>query len=393
VILFGEHAVVYGQPAVAAAVGLLTECRARRCAPERLELVVRAEGDACAELGRWSDAGVRNVLEGWSAYWEARGRAPTLDAAAMEWVRELAACRLQSVEVVLLFLAARFLGPAALGWRVSVGTELPMGCGLGASASLACCLAALFQGIARRAAGGPSTLAAADQAEVCAAALDAERHFHSRPSGVDNTVVTYGGCLAFERAPAPRHWPVRAPPGRLLLVDCGARAATKTMVERFAARRDAERDRVEAAISAMGGIAREAIRVLDSGGKDTDTDTLPALGALMARNHRHLAACGVSCAELDRAVACCARHDVVAKLTGGGGGGCALALLPAGAAPAALLAELAAAGFTAHFTDVTATAVSFAEVEQRCATADSLPGCAAGGKKAPASCDPPSAVP
>src|SRR5262249_34345294 len=68
--------------------------------------------------------------------------------------------------------------------------NLPIGVGLGSSAALS--VALLRALIARRG-------IASDDAAVCAGAYELAKVFHRYPSGIDNTVATYGGLLAFQR--------------------------------------------------------------------------------------------------------------------------------------------------------------------------------------------------
>lgn len=96
-----------------------------------------------------------------------------------------------------------------------MNTSIPIGAGLGSSASYCVCLStALLAASGRitlpslRAAPGsvlPSTsategetnvsLSAQDLKLICNWSLEAEKLIHGKPSGIDNSVCTYGECM------------------------------------------------------------------------------------------------------------------------------------------------------------------------------------------------------
>ncbi len=144
IILLGEHAVVFGEPALAAAVPFGVTIRAHR-----------------AEAG-----GIR--LNG-------------IDLPNDPRVGEAVA------------LVAQVVGVAHA--HVDVVTELPPGGGLGSSAAFALALARALAALDGR------TLPFETLAEIGA---QTERLFHGKPSGVDHTVVARGGVLRYWKGPPPR---------------------------------------------------------------------------------------------------------------------------------------------------------------------------------------------
>ena len=88
--------------------------------------------------------------------------------------------------------------------------------GLGSSAALSVALVRALARFAQR---------RLDDAAVCAAAFEIEKIFHGFPSGIDNTVATYGGLIAFTRGTAARRLHARRP---LPLVVALGRAPRRT---------------------------------------------------------------------------------------------------------------------------------------------------------------------
>ena len=142
VILLGEHAVVYGVPALAVGIELGALARARPAQKSSIRL-----GETVTEVGADTDV--------------ARAFAALL--------AELGAPPLQ----------------------VQVELELPPGCGLGASAAIAVAVA--------RAALEATGHEPPEPARVLGAAMAWERIFHGNPSGIDTAAAASGGCILFTR--------------------------------------------------------------------------------------------------------------------------------------------------------------------------------------------------
>ncbi|WP_324662550.1 mevalonate kinase [Haloarcula sediminis] len=296
VYLFGEHAVVYGEPAVPCAI----ERRARVTAEKRDEgLVVHAE-----DL----------QLDGFTVEYMDEGTDhPDVDAenslleAAVGYVNE-------AVEQVRDAADA----PEA-GFEIWIESAIPLGAGLGSSAAVAC--AAIDAGC-RELGVELAPEEVADRAyQVEAAVQDGEA------SRADTFCSAMGGAVRVEGDDCRRLEGV----GNLPFVvgyDGGAGDTGQLVagVRELRGEYDFAADTVES----IGDIVREGEGVLGSG----DTETL---GELMDFNHGLLAALGVSARSLDTMV--WAARDAGAsgaKLTGAGGGGCVVALDETDAALTAL---------------------------------------------------------
>lgn len=278
VIVLGEHAVVYGYPAVAA--GL----------PQGLVLT--------------------------AAPHPRRERPITLTIPAWDLDLPLTGDSEHPVARACLEVLSHCEGPLT-GWAIRGATCLPSRAGLGSSAALTVALARL--------ALGPD----AEIDEVVAASLAGERIFHGEPSGLDSRVAAQGGVLRFIRGEPPRTIrPGAALP--LVIVPSGIPRSTADQVARARRRLERHPGAIRPVLSALGQATEAAIFAVEHG-------DLAALGELLDVGHGLLAALGVSSPALDR-LAADAREAGArgAKLTGAGGGGCLLAL--AGDDPAPLLA-------------------------------------------------------
>jgi mevalonate kinase len=268
VILLGEHAVVHGHPALAAAVdrGIALRCESRPSGPITLA------------VPRWSVA-------------VATGDAhPLADALA-----EL----------------ARLTGADHLSLAVDADAELPPAAGLGSSAAL---MVALTRALA---AAAGRRLAAGDVEAIAGAG---ERFFHANPSGVDVALAARGGAGLYRRGAGLE--PVRAAPLRLAIGLSGEPRRTADMVARVAAELEREPSRTAAGLGEMGRAARDAA-------EDWVLGRMDDIGRRMARAQEILAGLGLSTRTIDDMVDAAARAGATgAKLTGAGGGGAVIALAP-----------------------------------------------------------------
>ena len=230
VILFGEHAVVYGRPAIAVPVSQLVATAT---------VTPGAPGSGCVlDL---SDIGETVPVTG----------ASTGQPLAL---------------VTQLALEALDISPP--DWRITLHSTIPVSSGLGSGAAAA---TAIVRAIA--AAAGRSLT----PAEVSALVFESETLFHGTPSGIDNTVVAYGQPVWFVRGQPPEPFAI-ARPITLVIGDTGIASPTSVTVGDVRRGWQAEPARYEALFDAVGSVvvaARDAIQAGD----------IALLGRLMDENH------------------------------------------------------------------------------------------------------------
>ncbi len=292
VILLGEHAVVYGVPAIAVGIDRGAHARA----------VGLPAGPSELRVAGW-DVHVREHEEG-----------PALARAFTELLRATRDS-----------LAAR--GAVLHASRVDAAADLPPGGGLGCSAATGVAVARALDPLA-------------SSTEIAARVMAWERVFHGNPSGVDAAVSARGGCVYFERG-APLV-PLRLRGGADLVLAVGSTgvgSSTKFMVESVAARLAAEPDATRARFERIRGLVRAARSAIEAG-------DLGALGAALSQNQAALAELALSTPEIERMCAIARDAGALgAKLTGAGGGGSVVALVDSLDRGAAVAAAWGAAGF------------------------------------------------
>lgn len=274
VILFNEHFVVHGIPAIAGSMGDHTSCT-----------ITPGEGD------RWT-------LQ------DDRPETPGYKAKKLEEQR-------QSIENVLAYLGLDLSDEPI---QIHLGGSLLCASGLGASGASCTALA--------RALNDYFDLGKEDDA-INQAAFEGEKGYHGTPSGLDNTVSTFGGMLHYTKGQPPRFDPIKIKePVRIVLGNTGKVADTVRAVAGVRERKEAE--------SAVYEALFQAARVIGEQGREAiEAYNLQRVGTLMNINHHLLQAIGVSCPELDELVETARICGALgAKVTGGGLGGNMVALTP-----------------------------------------------------------------
>ncbi len=291
-ILLGEHAVVYNSPAIAIP---LTSLR------------------------------VRATVE--PAIGQPQGKIH-IKAAMLGIDHDLAELQEDHILVHTLNLLFSFLGlhqtPTC---RITLTSELPVAAGLGSSAAIAISLLRAMSSFL----GHPLK-----SQELNTLAFQSEQGVHGRPSGIDNTVITYEKPIFYQRGEVTEF----ILPNRdftFVVADSGVRKSTRESTGQLA--RDLE-DKPEMALPHLDAIAE----LVHQSKRSFQIGDMEALGKAMNANQEHLSALRLSCPELDTQILAAREAGALgAKLTGGGMGGHMLALVTP-ETEAAVMQALIAAG-------------------------------------------------
>jgi mevalonate kinase len=190
-ILMGEHAVVYGRPALVAAIDLRLRARFSALpAASRSVVEIDLPGLAHRVTVPWGEvlAYARTARDSWAAYAARPGLAGFLELRGDDPAHIVKA----ALGEVAAALGEEAGGAPALGLRLD--SELPIGAGFGSSAAAAVAVVAGYACWR-----GHDDL---DGATIARLALEAERRQHGLPSGVDTTTSLQGGLLWARRLQA-----------------------------------------------------------------------------------------------------------------------------------------------------------------------------------------------
>ena len=277
-ILFGEHAVVYGRPAIATPVSQI-----------RAKAVIQPQTTGTVQL-----------------------IAPDLNIDTL--ITRLAADDplLVAIQQVQQLASLDALPPM----QIVVSSEIPMASGLGSGAAVA---AALIRALAQHLA------LSVNNETIAALTYEVEKIHHGTPSGIDNTVVAFEQPVYFVRYPTGNQIETFsvAKPLRLLIADTGVRSHTRVAVGDVRHHWQKDKDRFEALFEECGRIAQAARAAIEAG-------DITHIGHLMTENQALLVEMTVSSPELDSLVqAAQAAGALGAKLSGAGRGGNMIALVTA----------------------------------------------------------------
>ena len=275
IILFGEHAVVYGRPALAVPV-----------------TQVHADVDVSdsSRPGIWIEAPDVNL--------QAELNTLSSDHPIASVVHNL----------LFLLRVSRFPNLA-----IKIISTIPVASGLGSGAAVTVALT--------RAMAAHLQYAMADE-EVNAFTYEIEKIHHGTPSGIDNTVVTYARPVYFVKGQPIETLQV-GKPFTIVIADTGISAPTKESVGDVRRLWMNDRSRWETVFDKIGEISFTARRAIEAGKPEL-------LGELMNENHAVLKTLTVSSLELDKLVEAAHQAGALgAKLSGGGRGGNMIALVEA----------------------------------------------------------------
>jgi mevalonate kinase len=282
VILFGEHFVVYGEPAIVLAIDKRAYAKAEKRDDKRLYL--------------------RSVNLNLAGYFE-NGTFKVEQDDAKEAKLKFEPVRL-AVEKVLEMYGEK------VGLNIEINSTVPVAAGLGSSAAVAAAVTAAV---------GTLLNVEMSKEDVFRITYEAEKIVHGTPSGIDPAISTFGGILLFQMDTGFKPLDARTDIP-LVIGDTGVERPTRAQVAKVRSIRERYPRVVEPVMRAAREIVLRAMDAL----KENDLETL---GELMNINHALLCGVGVSDESLEWLVNAARKAGALgAKLTGAGGGGCMIAL-------------------------------------------------------------------
>ncbi|MCW4033500.1 MAG: mevalonate kinase [Candidatus Bathyarchaeota archaeon] len=277
VILFGEHFVVYGLPAIASAIGSKTTAFVRRMDTPGFHLI-----DDRLEIPGYK---VKKKKE-----------------------------QNKSLDNIYAFYG---IDPEKQGLEIKFAGDLVAASGIGASAASCAALS--------RALNDEFNLGF-DNKKINAAAYEGEKGYHGTPSGIDNTAATYGGLIWFKRdlqeGPNVIEKLKMKEPVEIVIANTGVTASTSKVVAEVKQRREEQPKKFDQIFEKYKQLVVEAREALIE-------NHLEKLGKLMDENQELLRQIDVSSTELENLINIAMNQGALgAKLTGTGRGGNMVVLTP-----------------------------------------------------------------
>ncbi|MEJ2545923.1 MAG: mevalonate kinase, partial [Calditrichaceae bacterium] len=275
IILFGEHAVVYGSHAIAAPIPNAMQARVTDSMSKGINLYIPEwQIDEQLDLKGTSHPIIYDSL--------------TMILREMDLIKE--------------------------DMKIEVYPHIPTAMGLGGSASLAVVIIRALNKFFDK---------NLTNDQINELAFKSESLFHGTASGIDNTLATYGKFMLFRKGKPPFMQNLKVKePFPLVVGLTGIEGHTVKTVGRVRELWQSNKRRYESIFNQVDAIVKEAIKAIEN-------FNLTELGNLMDINQGLLNALQVSGPEIEHLVHIARENGALgAKLTGGGGGGAVIALCP-----------------------------------------------------------------
>ncbi|MGU7928950.1 mevalonate kinase [Streptococcus suis] len=269
IILMGEHAVVYGQPAIAMPFSAV-----------EITAQVRAQGQALSVACDFYEGLVHKMPKIW-----------------------------ESLKHAIRFSLYRIGAPTDPAIHIEISSTIPAERGMGSSAAVAVAVArALFAYYKKE----------LTDSELWDIVQSSEKIAHGNPSGIDATTTSGKSPVFFIK-----HQPIEPFELKLhaylVVADTGVTGNTLEAISDVADLLEKKPEAIKL-VEELGTLTRQAK-------EDLATDQAELLGSRMNQAHALLQELGVSDPSLDKLVRLAQENGALgAKLTGGGRGGCMIAL-------------------------------------------------------------------
>ena len=292
-ILSGEHSIVYGYPALLTAVD--KRCRVKLVATHRPAIVIRDEhfGDktySVAQVSRFAQAADRA--------WQEFDRTNT--------IAKLGFIKRDPWGLIKLALAQVGVGTKTKGLKVTVRSQIPLGSGMGSSAALS---VAIVGAVLQLSSG------TFDKERINRLAFEVEKKIHGRPSGGDNTIVTFGGIIQFQKGKPPKPVKGQSQSSAFLVIQTGSpQETTGEMVSLVRNKLDnpALRQKTKQTLQSMGEVSRKFVSAFKNRNQRQ-------LHQLMIKNEQLLEQLGVVSGRTQDLIRRLEKQGLAAKICGAGG--------------------------------------------------------------------------
>ncbi|KRZ77530.1 Mevalonate kinase [Trichinella papuae] len=345
IILFGEHAVIYGRTAVAGCIDLRTYVNLFTSADGRIYLSLPDLGVERTWLMKDVRKAVDKLYEG-----KSDDNAPPCLELVVPIARQICGTsedqcgvqQLASLAFLYLLIGVARKRKDLLAVKVTVRFNLPSCVGLGSSGAYCVCIAAALLQVAEiipsptvTASNNTSTWSPQHLETIRLWASAAESLIHGRASGLDATICTYGGVASYRHGCKIEQLE-NLPDLKVLLVNSKVERNTSRMVTLFP-------EVIDGIFNAIDAISRDAIKILGQPQhsknrkacsedehyslQEWSMELYSDVNELCRINNQLLIALGVGHPKIDQICTTLARYGIHPKMTGAGGGGSLFAFL------------------------------------------------------------------
>ncbi|MFW9852057.1 MAG: mevalonate kinase [Candidatus Thorarchaeota archaeon] len=302
IILFGEHAVVYGYAAIAIAIELRAKCTIVPSLSKKLSIIT-PDLFPNKRFTINKESSLPSSLK------------------AIEFLTRKIIPKEERVHYPV----------------IEITSEIPPSAGLGSSAAVAVSLISSLYAFLNKNNNNLNV--------INKMAFEAEKIIHGSPSGIDNTISTFGGGIFYEKG-VKRKIQIDNKTCFFVIVNSLIPRNTKDVVEKVKQRRADNKQEIDQIFEDIQVISYQGEMSLKKGDHEKT-------GILMSENHLLLEKLGVGHPELTKIIRLVDKHGALGrKLTGAGQGGCIVALFDDFQKAQQAINTLKEKGFQAFLTNV-----------------------------------------
>ena len=337
IILHGEHSVVYNKPAIAGPIGLRTYFEFEESSEsfitfdfKRLDLILKMKFETANLF--LSSLELLPPTE----FLQKLRISKDFILKLVEVPRILSEKEEMAISATLFIFHRILLSEKIIKipgcFTVKIDSDIAIGAGIGSSASFGVSLAGgffIYSQIINENIENFDNFCFNDEIleKISQWAFDSEVLMHEKPSGIDNTICTYGQLVKFNRGEKPQTIKTQGSPIDILLVDTGVSRSTSNVVGKVANFRNRHLSLANSIFDSMGFLVDDVVKILEFESVSDDAK-FQELSELISVNNNLLRAIGVSHPRLETVFNIAESFNFHAKLTGAGAGGCAFVILP-----------------------------------------------------------------
>ena len=314
-ILCGEHAVVYGKKAIACSVDLRTNIHVNKLT-DSSENLFKIN---FKNLNKIVSMNENDFLTLKTQYRNEKNAESIISR--LKTTKHENDDQLNAVLLLILLLDEKISFNHLNNYEVEINTLLPIGAGLGSSASLSSCLVSVFLILSKVILINEDLKFTIEQLSLINEyTYNIEKLFHGRPSGIDNSVVLNGNYIVFKNGQIFDKFKSKMDLN-ILIINSNLPKQTREQVAKVKQLKEKFTGICESLFNAIDLIADEFIGCLK------ETNDVNVLDELMRMNQGLLYSLDISNYKLSSIVNVSNNFNYACKITGAGGGGCLFALI------------------------------------------------------------------